>query len=257
MQTDILTVLFEPAGALLAQEPHLAHGGLFVPCPDPAPAAFAALQVVLCVPGGAAVRIPGRVVQVVPGAGVALAFDHPDDARRALGPLLERARAAGGEVGQARTIWGEAPAPPPAARRAGAPEPAGTLHDRIRAMGTSERRQLALRGDRTARMILMRDVDKSIHTFVIKNPGITIDEVRTMAAYRQTNPEVLGRIAETPDWIQHSRIASALVMNPKTPSSLAVRLLDRLSQAEVGRIARMDSAPPAVVAAARRKTLGK
>ena len=42
-------------------------------------------------------------------------------------------------------------------------------------MSTQERMQLALHGDRTSRQILLKDKNKTIQAFVLKNPRISLD----------------------------------------------------------------------------------
>lgn len=274
MDRACLTVIFGRTADWLAQEAHVRHGGLFVPLPTPPPEPLAAVGVRLVGPAGDAVDLEARVVQVAPGAGLALAFVDAAAARTALTPILAAARRAGADAGRdapPRTEWGRVDPPAPTAptdaethpaQRPGAPgkdedsEEGRTLWERVRTMPKAERRQLALHGDRSSRLTLMKMADKDLHRFVIQNPGLTIDEVQYIAAYRQTHPEVLRRIAESREWLQNPRVVSNLVCNPKTPSSLAVRLLDRLPQGEVSRIARSNATPPAVQAAARRKVIG-
>ena len=64
-------------------------------------------------------------------------------------------------------------------------------------------------------------------------------------------------IADNRTWMQKPAIVSALVRNPKTPSLIAVRLLDKLPRSDVSRIAKTGNAPRAVVEAAKRKITSK
>ena len=235
---DITVDLAEP-DAFAAQVSHLEHGGLFVPAPKSPPQPLTVLAIRVLLPGGRAVVLTGRVVQVTPGAGMALALDPSEDLAR----LVEFASRG------ARDGSSDGPEPAPEREDDGP----GTLHMRIRAMSTAERRNLALKGDRSARMLLMKDSDKNLHTFVIQNPKITLDEIRYIAGYRQTHPDVLKKIAENREWIQNPRIVSAIVCNPKTPSPVALRLVDKMSPHEMRRIAKTEAAPPAVVTVIKRK----
>lgn len=132
----------------------------------------------------------------------------------------------------------------------------GTLYERIKAMPTSEKLRLAKLGERGARQLLLKDPNKTIHTFLIKNKGITLDEVRYMAGYRQTNPEVLIQIAAHREWSQNPQIVNALVCNPKTPATVAKKLLTKLSPSDLRRLAKSESVPRAVSAAARKLVVG-
>ena len=178
-------------------------------------------------------------------------------------------RAPGGD-GATWVFWGrtedappsETPAaePPPVAEELPAAEepPAAEpedalLYDRIKAMSSQEKMQLALHGDRAARLLLLKDVNKTIQTFLLQNPRITIDEIRYIAGYRQANPDVLVTIGAHREWGQNQGVLAALVRNPKTPSPTAVKLLDKIAPAELRRLAKSGEVPRAVQVAARKK----
>jgi hypothetical protein len=254
---NVLTVVFGNASALLAQERHLAKGGFFLPAPDPLPEPLA--EIVLRVespPDRTSLELTVRAVQMSQTA-IALALLDAVGARAALAPILDVARAAptGGE-GTTLVFWGR--------REPGREEPevdaeeqpdaqTGLLSDQIRAMGSPEKMQLALKGDRTARLILLKDVNKSVQTFLLQNPRITIDEIRYIAGYRQANPEVLAAIAAHREWGQNQYVIAALVRNPKTPATASVKLLDKIGTPELRRLAKSNDVPRAVQAAARKK----
>lgn len=246
-----MTVSYEGRAGLETQTAHVAQAGMVIPELDPEPEDFSVLQ--LCVQAaGASFEQAVRVVQRIPGTGVAVMFEDPAQGKAE----FERVLAACPDgPAAASACWGrvETSADDDVER---SEEDRATLHDRIRKMSVREKMSLALKGDRGTRLILMKDTNKSIHTFVIQNPKITVDEVRWMAGNRQTNPEVIQRIAANVEWLQNPRVVSALVCNPKSPSSVAVRLLDRLSMQEVRRIAKSGAAAPAVVQAAKRKVNG-
>lgn len=242
-----LHVHFPGAASALEQEAHLQHAGFFLPAIDPMPKANAALELSISSATGVSLQLRGTVVQSFPGTGFAVAPENPDEARAALQPLFEAAHADGAEPGGPIEVsWSSGEE-----EQEGT---GGTTYDRIRAMNTREKMQLARHGGRAERAVLMKDKNKTLHTFVIQNRGLTLDEVRYYAGYRQANPETLKMIAENRTWLQNPSIAAALVRNPKTPSSIAVRLLDRLPKAEVARLAKGGVSRP-VQEAARRKVL--
>jgi len=251
MSTPTLALRFEEPGQLLEQEPHVAHGGLFLPVPEPPPEAFSEILVRLSSPFGEDLELSATVVQIVPGSGMALAFGDAEGARLRLTALLQEARRA--------AAAGESCAAP--REESGAEEDdkraAGTLHDQIRAMPQRERMQLALHGGRAERRILMRDTNKTIHVFVLKNPRISLDEIRYIAGYAQANPEVLKMIGDNREWLQNPGVVSALVRNPKTPPATAVRLVDRLPMSDLRRLAKSSSVPMHVSQAAKKKVVGK
>ncbi len=273
MGDRVLAIRFDPPSALAAQRPYVERGALFVPPPDPLPEPFAELDVRIEAGPGRTVDARVRVVQMSP-QGVALAFVDLDAARAALGPLFEAVGAAADATppGRPAVGWAPAGAAAEAAQEAPAGEPADEgrdradddglvppeggdplLYDRIRAMSSQEKIHLALHGDRSARLLLIKDVNKTVQTFLIQNPRITLDEVRYIAGFRQANPDVLATIAAHREWGQNAGIVAALVRNPKTPSSTAIKLLDRVPIGELRRLAKSGDAPRAVQVAARKR----
>lgn len=213
---------------LLQQEAHLEHGGMLVPVDGDAPAPMTDVSIRV-VTEGVSADLEARVVHVVEGS-VGLALLDPQDARARLAPLLAAAR-------------GEAPEDPAA----------GNLRLRITRMTLLEKQNLALSGNRLERMALLKDSNKSLHSLVLDNRKITSEEVRMLAAFRNANPQALQKIGTNQDWIRDARIVAALVGNPKTPTPVAVRLLDRLSTTDLRRLAKATDVPPAISRAARRK----
>ncbi len=120
-------------------------------------------------------------------------------------------------------------------------------------MNTNQKMQLGMRGDRVARTLLLKDLNKNLQSFVIQNPRITLDEVRSLAANRQALPDVLNTIAANKDWGNNPNIVVALVRNPKTPGATVTRLIDKVPIAEVRRLAKANDVPRPVVAAARKR----
>jgi len=259
----VLTVIFQRPSDFLAQEAHLARGALFVPVPEPAPEPFQEIVVRVEGPGGEPVESVAQVLEITP-AGMALAFRDLDGARRALAPLFDAARTASEVEGGATWVfWGrqeavveeteDAPAPSQAGALAAADEPSELLYEQIRAMSGQEKMRLALKGDRPTRLVLLKDVNKNLQTFLIQNPRITLDEIRWLAASRQTSPDVLHSISQHREWGQNAGSVSALIHNPKTPPTTAVKLLEKLPMSEIRRLARTGEAPRAVTIAARKK----
>ena len=218
-------VALEPE-QLLQQEAHLEHGGMLVPFGGDAPAPMTDIELSLESAGGKA-QVHARVVHVGGDGTVGLAFDDIPAARKRLDPLFQRARAGGGG--------------------------ADNLRLRITRMNSLEKQELALTGDRPARMAILKDSNKALHSLLLKNRKITSEEIRMIAAFRNANPDALGKIALNKDWVRDPRIVTALVSNPKTPPQVAIRLLDKVARTELRRLAKGVDVPPAIARAARRK----
>jgi hypothetical protein len=181
----------------------------------------------------------GQVVQLMAGVGVAVAFQVSEVP--GLAAAVERAR-------QAPVTTATAPASGrPAVVSAGA---------KLASASNTEKIQIALHGSRDERMLILRDLNRTLHPYVLKNPNLQLDEVVGIAKMTTVGPELLKSIADRRDWAQKPEVAVALVKNPKTPVGIAVKLLDHVSPAELRQIVKHSSVAEPIVKAARKKVLG-
>lgn len=103
-----------------------------------------------------------------------------------------------------------------------------SLIRRIMFMNAKDRMKLAMKGDREARSILIRDSNKVVATAVINNPRVTDQEVENIAAMRTVADEVLRLIAINRGWARSYPIIHNLVRNPRTPLPTVVSTLPRI-----------------------------
>ena len=103
-----------------------------------------------------------------------------------------------------------------------------SLIKRIMFMNVRDRMKLAMKGDREARSILIRDSNRIVATAVINNPRITDQEIENIAAMRTVAHEVLRLIAAKPAWARSYSIIHNLVRNPRTPIPTVVSILPRI-----------------------------
>jgi regulator of extracellular matrix RemA (YlzA/DUF370 family) len=103
-----------------------------------------------------------------------------------------------------------------------------SLIRRIMFMNTKDRMKLAMKGDREARSILVRDSNKVVCSAVVKNPRITEQEVENIAAMRTVADEVLRIIAMNRSWARSYLIIHNLARNPRTPIPTAMNILPRI-----------------------------
>ncbi|MGC4117517.1 MAG: hypothetical protein QM765_23755 [Myxococcales bacterium] len=190
---------------------------------------------------------------VVPGVGVAVMFEGTPAALQALADELR---------GGAPSLPDEPavePEPEPEAepedKKDEGPASPGLLSDRLKAMSVSQKMALALSGSREERFALLRDQNKTLHVYVLKNPRIGVDEVAWAAKNPNTSPDALKMMAENREWNSNATVLIALVRNPKTPLPLALRMLDKLPMTEIRALAK-GGAREQVVHAARRKVNG-
>ena len=131
------------------------------------------------------------------------------------------------------------------------PAPSSLLQ-RLPSMTVAERIKLALRGNREARMHLLRDPNRLIRRFVLQNPRIGDEEIIAIAKNRSADDELLRLIADSREWAKNYQIRIALVTNPKTPIALALRFVSSLGDRDVRALAKSKNVPNAVAAAAKR-----
>jgi hypothetical protein len=99
---------------------------------------------------------------------------------------------------------------------------------RIFLMSVKDRMKLAMKGDREARAILIRDSNRIVSTAVINNPRITDQEVEGISAMRTISDDVLRVIAMNKAWTRSYPIIHNLARNPRTPVPTAMNILNRL-----------------------------
>jgi regulator of extracellular matrix RemA (YlzA/DUF370 family) len=103
-----------------------------------------------------------------------------------------------------------------------------SLIRRIMFMNARDRMKLAMKGDREARSILIRDSNRVVAAAVVHNPRVTDQEVENIAAMRTVSDEVLRLIAMNRNWTRSYIIIHNLVRNPRTPIPTVIGILPRI-----------------------------
>jgi len=122
----------------------------------------------------------------------------------------------------------------------------------LQTMTVSEKIKLALRGNRDARMLLIRDANKMIRRFVLQNPRIGDEEIIAIAKNRSADDELLRTIGESREWTKNYQVRIGLVTNPKTPLVLSLRFLSGLNERDVRMLAKSKNVSATVSTAAKR-----
>ncbi len=112
------------------------------------------------------------------------------------------------------------------------------LFQRIAQMSVPQRMQLALRGTREARAILVRDSNRDVARSVLKSPKVSDGEVESFAAMRNVSDEILRLIGSNKEWTKNYGVVQNLVKNPRTPPMIAQQLLFRLRTKDLSLIVR-------------------
>jgi hypothetical protein len=104
-----------------------------------------------------------------------------------------------------------------------------TLLGQIAHMNVVQRLTLALKGNREARMILIKDPNKLVQRCVLQSPRLTDMEVEGFAKMTNLSEEVFRVISLTRKFMKSYVIMKNLVNNPKTPLDISLHLLPRLN----------------------------
>jgi hypothetical protein len=127
-----------------------------------------------------------------------------------------------------------------------------SLGQRIGRMKVGEKIKLAMKGDKEARTILVKDTNKEVYMAVLNNPGLKESEIDMLAKNTGTNVDILRTIGRNREWVSNRNIMLSLVMNAKTPVEISVRFLPRLMKKDLEFVSKTRSLPMAVRTNAKR-----
>ena len=224
------TVEFESEEELREEHrTNLAMRGLRLPTDDKPPL-FSPVDVVLKGPLGAEATVKGTVVAPLPD-GVALSIEGDADAL--LAALLAVPATEGETAEKGQTLW-----------------------DRLRGLTRTEKASLALKADRTERGLLLQDNDPHVLYSLLKNRGVTVDEVVRVAKSAYLTYQIAELILKAGPWIASLDVRVALVHNPKTPQAFALRIVPTLPEPELRTIARGAATSMALKQAALKRLQG-
>ncbi len=127
-----------------------------------------------------------------------------------------------------------------------------SLLQKIQKLKIGERIQLAHRGSREIRSILLRDPIREVMLTVLENPKITDSEIEIIAKQKTTSDEVIRKIAKKRECLKNYSIVHALVRNPKTPITISLQYINHLRTKDLTVIEKDKNVAGAVREAAKR-----
>ncbi|MEO8347967.1 MAG: hypothetical protein ABI610_03565 [Acidobacteriota bacterium] len=133
----------------------------------------------------------------------------------------------------------------------------GAVYRRIALMTISEKIDLAYKGSREERRILIADTNKLIGLAVLKSRALTDNEVEGFAAMRNLDEELYRRITKNREWMRRPAVTIALVRNPRVPLDVTLPLLRRLSVRDLRGVFRDRNLAPVIRTSARRILVDK
>jgi len=130
------------------------------------------------------------------------------------------------------------------------------LHKQVRDLSVADRLRLARYATKPVRELLIRDVEKRIHVEIVKNPKVKLDEIAEYSAMPGISPLALRWIARQKRYGRVRAIVTNLVVNPSTPTDVALHLLGALTPQELQRVANSPKVRENIQRAARKKLTG-
>ena len=103
-----------------------------------------------------------------------------------------------------------------------------TLLQKLSRMRVVERVQLALKGGRDERLLLIRDPCKVVQRAVLQSPQLSEQEVESYASMATLSEETLRLIAGSRKYRKNYSILRGLMFNPKTPLEITLHLLPHM-----------------------------
>jgi len=104
---------------------------------------------------------------------------------------------------------------------------------RLAMMTIAERMKAAMKGTKEERAVLVRDPNKLVSTAVLSSPKLTDSEVESFSKMANVSEEVLRIIGNNRSWLKNYGVIAGLAKNPKTPLSISMRLVQRLSDRDL------------------------
>jgi hypothetical protein len=140
-----------------------------------------------------------------------------------VGPLeeLEKAPAAAVPAHGAQAAAAAVPA-------AEDPKKAKSVLQKIAALTVGERVQLAMKGNKDERFILIRDGARVVPMAVLESPKLTDTEAEMFASMKNVQEVVFRGLAGKRKFAKNYRIQRNLAFNPKVPIDLAIGLVNNL-----------------------------
>lgn len=103
-----------------------------------------------------------------------------------------------------------------------------SLYQKVTKMRVSDRVQMAIRGGREERALLIRDSSKLVQRAVLKSPRVSEQEIEGFAAMTSVSEDVLRGVAGNRNFMKQYSVMRALAFNPKCPVDISLSLMTRL-----------------------------
>ena len=107
----------------------------------------------------------------------------------------------------------------------------------LKEMPLGMRKFLARKPDFSIIKRIVKDQDHRVISNLLNNSRLTEPDVVRIAATRPASPKVIEAIYNHPKWISRYRVKKAIVLNPRSPLSIAMRLVTLMNVQDLEEIA--------------------
>ncbi len=128
---------------------------------------------------------------------------------------------------------------------------------RLSQMTVKEKVDVAQKGSKEERRILIADLNKIVSMAVLRNESLTPAEVEQFCNMRHLAPEIFHEIASTREWIKKPKIQVALVSNPAVPLPISLPLIKYLGMRDLRNLSRDRNLPEGVRMTAKKILIEK
>ena len=118
-----------------------------------------------------------------------------------------------------------------------------SLYHQIRQMSIGEMINLAAKGNKEVRNLLIKNPNRIVVQAVLDSPKITDEEIITFAGNKNLSKDVTLIISKKKEFIKNYRVKVALVNNPKTPLPTAITFLRYLLPNDLRKISKSKNVP--------------
>jgi hypothetical protein len=125
----------------------------------------------------------------------------------------------------------------------------------LAAMNFPQRLRAAMKGTREQRAILIRDPNKLICATVLSSPKVSVPEVEGFARMQNVSEDVLRIIGSNRAWLKSYGVVLALTKNPKTPLTMSLNLMTRLTAKDLAKLSVDRNVPEALRISSRKKVV--
>ncbi len=113
-----------------------------------------------------------------------------------------------------------------------------SLYQQILTMSVPAKIELALKGNKEARGLLIRDSNKVVQEAVLDSPKLTDVEIDGIVRMRNLPEDLFRKIERNHEWMKRYSVLKGFLTNPKVPAGLSLKYLPRLTDMDLKLLAK-------------------